>query len=680
MFESFYGLSANPFRLSADERFRFAHRAYAKAWSYLKYALERGEGFVLITGRPGTGKTTLIRDILSELDESKIVAVNLVTNQLQSEELLRMVALKLGFDAQNYNKATLLTKIGDYAKQQCAAGRHVVIIVDEAQNLTDNGMEELRLISNLQVDNQSLFQIFLIGQEELRSLIYGQGLENIRQRIVASCRVEPMDVHQTEGYIAHRLGVAGWKRDPEIEEGIYPLVQQLTHGVPREVNHIVGRLLLYGALEEKHRLTEEDLWVVVMELNQEKRMGFDLEEDLETFKRQRGLDSKGKTSVQDAPQQHRDAVEAETMEGASATPDSGLADEAEDVFESLIEQVGEEKTKEAEVECDGFHAADVLLNEQNAVDDSKTIFGIHDVYVDNAESPSELPQIELTRRFDPEELKHNHLFTDVDDLLDSQHGFMWGLNRVWRWLFYPIAITVFLWMILMPRPNEFVTYWEDVWSEFQQNYLTVGGKLDERDVPIAARPEDAVTVADANDASQPEAEQTPIAAVIPTTSQPGEQAQTQTPIPVEPQTPPPTAGATSVTSVDEMPKPGDGQVAYNHVYHISVDEDRQELAEQSRPLFISALEMLRSNQKALLVVTGITASGDTSLVGMRAALREASVVATLFVEAGVERERISMEGARPADGTERVSRNSDGSQKTNLMTVRFRVVRAPPDT
>ena len=284
MFESFYGLSANPFRLSADERFRFAHRAYVKAWSYLKYAIEQGEGFVLITGRPGTGKTTLIRDILSELDESKILAVNLVTNQFQSVELLRMVALNFGFDAHDYNKAMLLTSISEYAMEQYAAGRRVIIIVDEAQNLTDNGLEELRLLSNLQVGNQSLLQIFLIGQEELRSLIYGQNRENIRQRIVASCRVEPMDVRQTQGYIEHRLGVVGWHNDPVIDEAIYPLVQHLSHGVPRAVNHIVGRLLLYGALEEKHQLTEEDLWVVVKELNREQRMGFELDEDLTAFK------------------------------------------------------------------------------------------------------------------------------------------------------------------------------------------------------------------------------------------------------------------------------------------------------------------------------------------------------------------------------------------------------------
>ena len=283
MFESFYGLSANPFRLSADEGFRFAHRSYVKAWSYLKYALEQAEGFVLITGRPGTGKTTLIRDILSELDSSSLIAVNLITNQFQSEELLRMVALELGFDAQDYNKATLLTRLNDYAVQEHAEGRRIIIIVDEAQNLTDNGLEELRLISNLQVGNQSLFQIFLIGQEELRSLIYGQGLENIRQRILASCRVEPMDVKLTQGYIEHRLGVVGWEHDPEFNEQLYPLIQQLTHGIPREINHIVGRLLLYGALEEKHQLDEEDFWVVVKELNREQRLGIDIEDQIAAY-------------------------------------------------------------------------------------------------------------------------------------------------------------------------------------------------------------------------------------------------------------------------------------------------------------------------------------------------------------------------------------------------------------
>ncbi|MCU7844670.1 MAG: AAA family ATPase [Candidatus Thiodiazotropha sp. (ex Monitilora ramsayi)] len=321
MFESFYGLSANPFRLSADEGFRFAHRSYVKAWSYLKYALEQAEGFVLITGRPGTGKTTLIRDIISELDSSSLIAVNLITNQFQSEELLRMVALELGFDAQDYNKATLLTRLNDYAVQEHAEGRRIMIIVDEAQNLTDNGLEELRLISNLQVGNQSLFQVFLIGQEELRSLIYGQGLENIRQRILASCRVEPMDVKQTQGYIEHRLGVVGWDHDPEFNEQLYPLIQQLTHGIPREINHIVGRLLLYGALEEKHQLDEEDFWVVVKELNREQRLGIDIEEQIAAHTVNKDRASPEANNEEDAASKQEEPEIPQTAEVSSTLED-----------------------------------------------------------------------------------------------------------------------------------------------------------------------------------------------------------------------------------------------------------------------------------------------------------------------------------------------------------------------
>lgn len=703
MFESFYGLSANPFRLSADERFRFAHRAYAKAWSYLKYAFEQGEGFVLITGRPGTGKTTLIRDIMSELDESKILAVNLVTNQFQSEELLRKVALSFGYDAQNYNKATLLTKISDHAMREHAAGRHVAIIVDEAQNLTDNGLEELRLISNLQVGNQPLFQIFLIGQEELRSMIYGQGLENIRQRIVASCRVEPMDVHQTESYIEHRLGVVGWDNDPEIEAGIYPLIQQLTHGVPREVNHIVGRLLLYGALEEKHKLTEEDLWVVVKELDREQRLGVDLEEDLQAFKEQRGLDKQDEESGQ-AATQVSDLAESESVKRESAAAESESPAEAEalseaqtsapqvDDADSAIEPVVEDEPKEAERE--GFQAADALLSEEtDSDDDSKTIFGMHDVYADKTEPPTELPRIEMTRRFDFAQQKQTHLLTDVDDLLDNRHGLMSGLHRKWRWLFYPVAVGVLVTMMLVPKPDEFVAYWEHAWSGFQKNYLMSGGTAVQSETPVAP-PDDSAAAADGSDAIQPQADQTSADAMLPVTRPSGEEDQTQASKPAEDQTPPPATPvdeslppATPVdespppeTPADESPDEGNGLVAYGHVYHISVDEETGRLAEPSRPLFFAALEMLRSNQMALLVVTGVSTSEGTPIERIRSALREAGMVATLFVEAGVEKERISIEGGSPEDRPIRSSKRTGGPQTSNLTTVRFKVVRAYHDT
>jgi type II secretory pathway predicted ATPase ExeA/outer membrane protein OmpA-like peptidoglycan-associated protein len=284
MFESYYKLDANPFRLSADEQFRFAHKNYLKAWSYLKYALEQGEGFIMVTGRPGSGKTTLIRDILAQVDESQILAVNLVTNQLQAEELLRKVALEFGLKAESYNKATLLTRIQEFITKEYQAGKRAVIVIDEAQNLTLNGLEELRLLSNLQTGSHPLFQIFLVGQDELRSLILSTEMEQIRQRMIASCQIDAMDLPQTQGYIEHRLGIVGWNQDPVFDDVIFPLIHYLSGGIPRKINHIVSRLLLYGALEEKHEFTEEDVWIVARELFDEERLSIESGDSFTTFK------------------------------------------------------------------------------------------------------------------------------------------------------------------------------------------------------------------------------------------------------------------------------------------------------------------------------------------------------------------------------------------------------------
>lgn len=284
MFESYYELNDNPFRLSADESFRFAHKNYLKAWSYLSYALEQGEGFVMITGQPGCGKTTLIRDILAQLDQEKTLAINLVTNQLQAEELLRKVALEYGLPAESYNKATLLTHIQDFVEKEYQKGRRAIIVIDEAQNLTLNGLEELRLLSNLQSGSHPLFQIFLVGQDELRGVVLSPQMEHVRQRLIATCQIEPMSVSQTEGYIEHRLGIVGWHGDPELESTIFPLIHYITKGIPRKVNHIASRLLLYGALEEKHKFTDEDIWIVAEELFGEERLALKSGESFEEFK------------------------------------------------------------------------------------------------------------------------------------------------------------------------------------------------------------------------------------------------------------------------------------------------------------------------------------------------------------------------------------------------------------
>ncbi|MES9893625.1 MAG: AAA family ATPase [Candidatus Thiodiazotropha endolucinida] len=362
MFESYYKLDANPFRLSADERFRFAHKNYLKAWSYLVYALEQGEGFIMVTGRPGSGKTTLIRDILSEVDKSKVLAINLVTNQLQAEELLRKVALEYGLPAESFNKATLLTSIEDFVTKEYQAGRRAVIVIDEAQNLTLNGLEELRLLSNLQTGSHPLFQIFLIGQDDLRSLILSPEMEQIRQRMIASCQIETMDLQQTEGYIEHRLGIVGWNQDPAFDEAIFPLIHYLSDGIPRKINHIVSRLLLYGALEEKHELTEDDVWIVARELFDEERLSIQSGDSFTTFKNKYGQLESPRSEPSEPDSEIESIERPQTVDSESAVitePDTGLLEENEARLvtepdaapESVVETVDESESKlEAGVE------------------------------------------------------------------------------------------------------------------------------------------------------------------------------------------------------------------------------------------------------------------------------------------------------------------------------------------
>ncbi|MCG8028269.1 MAG: AAA family ATPase [Candidatus Thiodiazotropha taylori] len=283
MYESFFGFKDTPFRLSADEKFRYAHKNYLRASAYLAYALQQSEGFVMITGQPGSGKTTLVRDVISEIDNAKYNALNLVTSQLQAEELLRKVALEYGLPAETYNKATLLTSISKHLADLYDRGQRSILFLDEAQNLSVNGLEELRLLSNLQKGNCSLLQIVLIGHDELRELVLNPKMEHIQQRLIATCQIKPMSVQQSREYIIHRLDIVGWQQDPQLADEVYGLVHEAAQGVPRKINHLMSRLLLFASLEEKHSLTDEDVLVIIEELVEEQRITLAEDESFADF-------------------------------------------------------------------------------------------------------------------------------------------------------------------------------------------------------------------------------------------------------------------------------------------------------------------------------------------------------------------------------------------------------------
>jgi putative secretion ATPase (PEP-CTERM system associated) len=270
MYEIFYRLDSEPFRLSPDHRFCFSHRSYARAKAYMQYAFNRAEGFVMVTGRPGTGKTTLISDLTESLPRSQVSVGTLVTTQLEAEDLLQMVAHAFGLNATMRNKGAVLQYFTIMLRREREKGRRALLIIDEAQNLTGPALEELRLLTNLQQNNQPLLQIFLVGQEELRDLIHLPQMEQVFQRLVAACHIEALNMQETREYVLHRLKQAGWKNNPQLSESLFPIIYRFSEGIPRRINLICGRLLLHGAVERLDRIGVADARQVVSELHSER--------------------------------------------------------------------------------------------------------------------------------------------------------------------------------------------------------------------------------------------------------------------------------------------------------------------------------------------------------------------------------------------------------------------------
>ncbi len=264
MYEQYYGLTTKPFRLTPDPSFLYDSAPHKRALSYLRYGIYCGEGFVTLSGAPGTGKTTLLKQILSELPEEVVVA-KLVTTQLGADDTLRYVAAALGLEFEALTKAGLLNAIEGFLREQARNGRRVLVIVDEAQHLSVDALEELRMLTNFQEGDRTLLQCFLIGQEALQELLDSPSMEQLRQRVVASCQLEPLQGSETVAYIEHRLARAGWRgEEPLFTFGAYELIHRHSGGNPRLINALCDRVLLRGYLEEVRPL-DENLTLQVIE-------------------------------------------------------------------------------------------------------------------------------------------------------------------------------------------------------------------------------------------------------------------------------------------------------------------------------------------------------------------------------------------------------------------------------
>jgi putative secretion ATPase (PEP-CTERM system associated) len=266
MYEHFYGFTARPFQLTPDPRFWFESATHRTAMSYLGYGLAQGEGFIVITGEVGSGKTTLVGHVLQSIDPSRMTAARLVSTQIADADLLRLVCDAFGIAIPSPAKSDALAAIETFLHEEARAGRRVLLIVDEAQNLAISALEELRMLSNFQLGETSLMQIFLLGQPEFRATLASARLEQLRQRVIATHHLEAMLPEEVEPYLIHRLSLVGWKEDPALAPSAYDALWQASAGVPRRINTIASRLLLHGAVEELHELDGEDVRTVVADM------------------------------------------------------------------------------------------------------------------------------------------------------------------------------------------------------------------------------------------------------------------------------------------------------------------------------------------------------------------------------------------------------------------------------
>lgn len=274
MFNDFYGLTGRPFQLTPDPAFYFESLTHRKAMSYLSYGLAQGEGFVVITGEVGAGKSTLVAYLMSTIDPSRLTAAQVVTSKLDGEELVHVVAQAFGLMIEGHDKASALGAIEAFLHEEARAGRRCLLVVDESQNLSIEALEELRMLSNFQLGSHPLLQTLLLGQPEFREqLQQSPRLEQLRQRVIAAHHLDAMEPNEVQPYIEHRMKCVGWEGNPAFDQRVFAEIHAATGGVPRRINQIANRLLLLGAVEQRTRLDGAMLSQVLNELMADGSLG-----------------------------------------------------------------------------------------------------------------------------------------------------------------------------------------------------------------------------------------------------------------------------------------------------------------------------------------------------------------------------------------------------------------------
>ncbi|MHA6317352.1 XrtA/PEP-CTERM system-associated ATPase [Altererythrobacter sp. CAU 1778] len=270
MFEDFYGLHAKPFQLTPDPAFYFPSGTHRKALSYLQYGLAQSEGFIVITGEVGAGKSTLVAHLVSSVSPEELTIGQIVTSKLDEDEIIHVVARSFGLDIDGHDKASALAAIEGFLHSEAREGRRCLLVMDESQNLSVDALEELRMLSNFQLGSHPLLQTLLLGQPEFRDTLQNSNaLEQLRQRVIATHHLDPMEAEEIEPYIKHRLAHVGWQGNPAWDQRVFTELAKATGGVPRKINQLANRLMLLGAVEQRSRIDAAMLKAVLDEMSED---------------------------------------------------------------------------------------------------------------------------------------------------------------------------------------------------------------------------------------------------------------------------------------------------------------------------------------------------------------------------------------------------------------------------
>jgi len=333
-----YRLSGPPFQLTPDARFWFASRTHRKAMAYLGYGLAQSEGFITITGEIGAGKSTLAAHLLGKIDTARLTAVEIVSTQVEGDDMLRLVAQRLGAASDGAAKAQLLERVEERLEDEYRSGKRTLIIVDEAQNLPVSALEELRMLSNFQLGGRALVQILLLGQPEFRERIAAPGLEQLRQRVIATHHLEPMGADEIEAYVRHRLELVDWSGRPDFTPDAFEALFRFTGGVPRRLNQLLNRLLLHGSVEGLDRFDRSAVDAVAHDLETERaRNDNEPVLPLQTAAAKPAASPRPEPQPQPQPQPRPSLSEPLLAEPASA-PDPALAARIDPLEAKLAEQ------------------------------------------------------------------------------------------------------------------------------------------------------------------------------------------------------------------------------------------------------------------------------------------------------------------------------------------------------